>query len=83
MLTPTKYLNLELSVVKVSSEILKILKTNQSMKYDEVLTYLCDDICDDVKHVFMASINFLFLLGKLNYYITSDSLEYIETNKDQ
>ena len=83
MLAPTKYLNLELSVVRISSEILKILKANQSMKYDEVLTYLCDSICDDVKHVFMASINFLFLLGKLNYHVTSDSLEYIETNKDQ
>jgi len=83
MLTPTKYLNLDLSVVKISSEILRLLRANQSMKYDEVLTHLCDSICDDVRHVFSASINFLFLLGKINYHVKSDSLEYIETSEDQ
>lgn len=79
MLKPTKYLNLELSVIRVSAEILKTLKTNQVMKYDEVLSYLCEAISDDVRHVFLPSINFLFLLGKLNYHVASDSLEYIGT----
>ncbi len=82
MLKPTKYLNLELSVIRVSSEILKVLRANQSMKYDEVLSYLCETICDDVRHVFLSSINFLFLLGKLDYHVMSDSLEYIEMNKN-
>ncbi len=82
MLKPTKYLNLELSVINVSAEILKLLRANQSMKYDEVLSYLCETICDDVRHVLLLSINFLFLLGKLDYHVMSDSLEYIETNKN-
>ena len=82
MLKPTKYLNLELSVISVSAEILKILRTNQLMKYDEVLSYLCETICDDVRYVFLPSINFLFLLGKLDYHVISDSLEYIETNEN-
>lgn len=82
MLKPTKYLNLELSVINVSAEILKVLRANQSMKYDEVLSYLCEIICDDVRYVFLPSISFLFLLEKLDYHVMSDSLEYIETNEN-
>ena len=40
MLTPTKHLNLELSVVRLSSAILKLLQKNKIMEYDEVLNNL-------------------------------------------
>lgn len=83
MIKPTKYLNLELSVIRISAKILKILKTNRLMKYDEVLSYLCETISDEVRHVFLPSVNFLFLLGKLNYHVTTDSLEYIGTEENK
>ena len=77
MLKPTKYLNLELSVISVSAEILKILRTNQLMKYDEVLSYLCETICDDVRYVFLPSINFLFLLApdNINFCLMTEAFK--------
>lgn len=80
MLEPTKYLNLELSIVKVSSEVLRLLRSNSILKYDELYSYLIENISEDIKHVFVPSLSFLFLLGKIKYDIESDSIIFTLEN---
>ena len=78
MLTPTKYMDLDLSVLRISSLMVKLLKRNKVMEYSELLNYLSDKIGEDVKHVFIASLDFLYLIGKVEYYLISDSLEFLD-----
>ena len=77
MLTPTKYMDLDLSLLRISSYIVKLLGEHKIMKYDEVLSYLSLEIGADVKHVFVPSLSFLYLLGKIEYHPISDSLEFL------
>lgn len=78
MLRPTKYLDLELSVLNVSSKILKILREENVMKYDELLNYLKNSISDEVDKIFTHSLSFLFLLGKIEYLNKIDAISLTE-----
>ena len=77
MIKPTKYMDLDLSVVRIASLIIKLLEKNKVMDYSEVLSYLIDKVGEDVKHVFITSLNFLYLLGKIEYHLSSDSIGLI------
>ncbi len=80
MITPTKYMDLDLSVVRVSSMLIKLFENNRVMEYSEVLQYLVGKIGEDVKHVFVPSLDFLYLLGMIEYHLQTDSLEFIGKN---
>lgn len=80
MITPTKYMDLDLSVVRVSSIIIKLFKKNRVMEYGEVLEYLISKIGEDVKHVFVPALDFLYLLGMIEYHLQTDSLEFTGKN---
>lgn len=78
MLTPTKYMDLDLSVLRISSLIVKLLKKNRVIEYSELLNFLSDKAGEDVKHVFIPALDFLYLIGKVEYHLTSDSLEFLK-----
>jgi hypothetical protein len=67
MITPHKYLNLDLSVINVSALIIDKLKTHNLLTYDELLNMTINALGKNAKEVFPYSLNFLFLLGKLHY----------------
>jgi len=78
MITPTKYMNLDLSVLRVSSIIIKVLRKKRIMEYNEVLNIISEKTESDVKEYFQSCLNLLFLLGKINYHLETDNLEFIE-----
>jgi hypothetical protein len=82
MLTPTKYMDLDLSVIRISSIILKLLKQNRTMGYTEIINYLMGILSDknqqDIKQIFIPALNFLYLTGKIEYHVTLDSIELLE-----
>lgn len=80
MITPTKYMDLDLSVIRVSSVIIKLFGKNRVMEYGEVLEYLVGKIGEDVKHIFVPTLDFLYLLGMIKYHLQTDSLEFIAKN---
>jgi len=80
MIRPSKYTNLNLSIVKISAEIIKYLSKNQIAKYDEILEWLSKKSGDEVKHVYISSLNFLYLIGKIEYHTDSDSIELLIKN---
>lgn len=78
MLRPSKFTNLDnslLSVVCSTIEILlKVNKISNSNLYDELKKIYGDSI----DYYYILCLDFLFLLGKISYCKNSDSLELIK-----
>ena len=62
MLKPGKHLNPQLSVIHIGGLIIKELKNNGILKFDELLTNLSHKLGPNVKEVFHPSLSFLFLI---------------------
>jgi hypothetical protein len=78
MLLPHKYLNLELSVLSITAIILSIFRTDNLIRYDDLLQKLIDIKGEEVKETFLPSLSFLYLIGKIKYHQSLDSIEYIK-----
>lgn len=78
MIAPHKYLDLNLSVLNLGGLILKIIKKDGAVKYDELLDKVILDRGESAKEVFIPTLSFLFLLGKIEYQKDIDTLEYIK-----
>ena len=77
MLRPDKHLDPRFSVVHVGGLILKALKDSGMLTFDELLSILMDKIDKKAKEVYLPSLSFLFLLGKIQYHPKIDSFELI------
>lgn len=79
MITAHKYLNLDLSVINISSLIIDKLKKNNLLKYDELQAIVVSILGEKSKEVFPYALNFLFLLDKISYLTELDTFELNET----
>lgn len=80
MITPQKYLNLDLSIVNVGALIIKELQHNSLVKYDELLSFLASNLGENVKEVYPYAIDFLYLLNVIKYHESPvDAFELNET----
>jgi hypothetical protein len=77
MIKPNKHLDPRFSVVRVGALIIQALKENGLLRFDELLAVLINETDKRVKDVFLPSLSFLFLLGKIRYHKNIDSLELI------
>lgn len=78
MIIPHKYMNLELSVINIAADIIKIVKDSQVVQFDEVLIHLRRVHGDDVSEIFHLALTFLFAMGKIDYYKDIDSIEFLQ-----
>ena len=78
MIKPIKHMNLNYSVIKITSDTLKIFKKNKLIEYTELLDKLKLIYGEDVKYNFISCLNILYLLGKIKYYPKDDLFELIE-----
>lgn len=81
MIRPHKYMNLHLSVLKISSLILKDLLKKRIVKYSELYEKLEKKFGDDLMYVFPLALSFLYIQKAIKYHDKTDSFEYIERNK--
>ena len=77
MIKPYKYLDFNNSVIVIGAMILKILKTNNKIKYEKVLKQIINSNGENGKFVFPQALSFLFLLGKIEYLKETDELELL------
>lgn len=77
MIKPTRYMNLNLSLIRVSSEIIELLIKSPIMKFDEILASLEQIIGNEVRFVFIPAIDFLYLLGIIDYHEELDVFELV------
>jgi hypothetical protein len=82
MITPHRYLNLDKSVINVAAFIIKELSGNRFLKYNELEAKIAFRMKCDIREVFPYAINFLYLLGKLQYHGGAlDAFEIYETEQ--
>lgn len=77
MLIPTKYMNLDYCVLNVSALILKAFSKQSVIAYDELLQIITAKIGKYAKEMMPYALNFLFLLGKIEYHPDIDAFEMI------
>ena len=79
MLRPTKHLDPSFSVLNVAAQVLGILVKHRTIKYDELYDKLDKRFGENLRPVFLPSISFLYLLGKIEYHTKNDTFEYRES----
>jgi hypothetical protein len=80
MLRPTKHSHPDRTVINVSLLLLARLKTRRLDDYDSLRKYAKKAITGgDV--LFLPALNFLYLLGLIEYRPKTDSVEYVGPNE--
>lgn len=76
MIRPTKYLNLDFSLIKIAAILINEFKEQPVITYDELFGILLDRIGKSGKEIMPYALNFLFLIGKLEYHQAIDAFEF-------
>lgn len=75
MISPHKYLDLNLSVINLGGVILKVLLEQEVIRYDELLDKVLLTTGESAKEVFVPTLSFLYTVGKIEYRKEIDSIE--------
>ena len=73
MIKPDRHTNPDYSVINISAFILKQIKAQNSIGYDKLLEKVMKGLGEKCKENYPYSLNFLFLLGKLDYREQTDT----------
>lgn len=80
MLRPSKHAHPDRTVINVALLLLKRLKAKRLCGYSSLLAYARKSVIGgDV--LFLPSLDFLFLMGLIEYHTKTDSLEYVGQNE--
>jgi hypothetical protein len=80
MLTPRKSLNLEASVLRISALMLRELQKRGVIEFERLRTLVVRRVGSEGEPVFLSALNFLFLLGRVEYHLKNDTLEFKADN---
>jgi uncharacterized membrane protein len=75
-LLPTKHSHPDKTTLALAVIIIKRLKKVRIEQYDKLLEFL-QKKNSDAKSLFLSSMNFLYLMGLINYHKKTDSFEYV------
>lgn len=78
MITPEKHLDLNLCVLRAGAELLSYLRRERVASVAKLRDRLTRSMGPDADVNFQSSINFLFLVGRIEYHPQADRIEYIE-----
>lgn len=80
MLRPSKHAHPDRTVVNVALLVLMRLRAKRLCDYDSLFAYARKAVVGgDV--LFLPSLNFLFLVGLIEYHPKTDALEYVGNNE--
>lgn len=77
MLTPRKHLDLDSSVLRVASIMLRELHRRGVVEMTALKQRVLKRIGANGEIMFLPALSFLFLLGRVEYHIQNDTLEYL------
>ncbi|WP_368222468.1 ABC-three component system middle component 8 [Bacillus velezensis] len=76
MLRPDKFTELNRSLIYVVALLIELFKENDhKCSYRKLYNALEKQIGDDALYLFLPAVDFLFLIGRIDYDIESDVLE--------
>lgn len=78
MIRPAKHLNLNSCLIRAAACLLSKLQKKRICSYGE-LKHALDYLGPDSEVLFVPSLHFLFLMGRLHYHPQTDAFEYIQT----
>lgn len=76
MIRPTKHLDLNTCILRAASRLLSKLQADRLCRFDELRTML-SDFGSDADLLFLPTVHFLFLMGRVQYHAQTDSFEYL------
>lgn len=76
MLRPTKHSHPDRTVISVSLLLLSRLKAKRLVEFDALLEYTKKSVAGGA-FLFLPALNFLYLLGQVEYRPKTDALEYV------
>jgi hypothetical protein len=76
MLTPRKHLDLDVSVLRVSALMLRELGKRGVMEFERLRAIVVKRAGPNAELAFLPALNFLFLLGKIDYHLKNDTIEF-------
>ena len=74
MIYPTKYIDLDTCVLRIAALILHELRQSSAIPVDELDHLVRSNIGDSARFNFLSTLNFLFLLGQIDYDEKSDTI---------
>lgn len=77
MLRPDKNTDIKYSVVFLSAVMMKEINDNGIIKYDDLKSNLVDKIGKGVTENYEYTLSFLFMLGRIEYVSTLDSVKVV------
>lgn len=77
MIRPAKHLNLETCVLRAAATLLVRLREERICRFLDLRNAL-EALGEDAEPIFMPTLHFLFLLGRIDYHPQTDSFEYLE-----
>lgn len=78
IIKPTKYTNIDQSLLGLSAEILKLLQEEPSQKYNQILWAVVRKKGKNAKENFLLSLSFLYLVGKIKYFDKEDVIQLLQ-----
>ncbi|CAH7251287.1 conserved hypothetical protein [Vibrio chagasii] len=82
MLTPHRFMDLNYSVLKVTSLAIDFLKRRRNGTLDEILAFSQDYNADINEQDVLLAISFLYLLGKVEYSKDNESVFLLGVEND-
>ena len=76
MLSAEKHLNLDTSVIRVAAIILRELGRKGVVEFERLRALVIRRVGPDGAVIFLPAVSFLFLVGKVEYHLKNDTLEY-------
>jgi hypothetical protein len=80
MIRASKYMDLDKCVLNVAACIISLLKIDPEISLSDLDETIQTRLGEDARFNFFPAINFLYLLGKLDYSETSDKIIAIGFN---
>jgi len=74
MLAPNKHTNIKYSVLYISGIIMREMKRNGIIKYDDLKNVIINQVGKEIGDSFEYSLSFLYLINEINYNKNSDTI---------
>jgi hypothetical protein len=78
MLTARKHLNLDVSVLRIAAIMLRVLQKRGVMEFEPLRLHVIRRVGSDGELSFLPALHFLFLVGKVEFHLKNDTIEYKE-----
>jgi hypothetical protein len=76
MLAPRKHLDLDVSVLRISTIMLRELNKRGVIELERMRAIIIRRTGADGELSFLPALGFLYLLGKVEYHLKNDTIEY-------